>query len=232
MTTRRNLLKAAPLAMTAAVLPALPAMAAADDTHVGRLFAEWSQAVTEANRCFECDADAAAEAAMARAEKAASTMAGVEPVTLTDLAQMLVVWWGVFPDGLDDDMGEHWALGEPIRRHAIQFSGLTAARSASLVTEDRTEALIAEHKAAHGAFDAACKATDSVVIGREPTLKEWAVWENHQQADAAALEAICAYAPPTLAGRQMKADYLAAYLDRASLSNSEVRALISAAIKV
>lgn len=51
-------------------------------------------------------------------------LAEMEPQSANDLAMLLVVWWGVYPDGLDDDMGLASAMNEPMRRRVLSLAGM------------------------------------------------------------------------------------------------------------
>ncbi|PZQ49788.1 MAG: hypothetical protein DI556_09975 [Rhodovulum sulfidophilum] len=74
---------------------------------------------------------------------------------------------------------------------------------------DETLRLIAEFEAAEDAYNAANRATDSVVTGQERASEaEWAEVDRTSNALDKATVGLCAYASPTLAGSRAKSEFL------------------------
>lgn len=95
-------------------------------------------------------------------------------------------------------------------RHATMLgkdAGRLLADRSLLTTGTNLDGLAAAYFAANDAFCAACKATDIVVIGREPTAEEGEAWEAACNADEAALLALLIYRPRNAAEAARKAAY-------------------------
>lgn len=86
---------------------------------------------------------------------------------------------------------------ERVRRHPL-----------APAAEDETYRLIEAYRSAHAAYVAASTASDSIVIGREPTPEELAALDETGDKFCLAEVALCAYTPMTLAGGKARAELL------------------------
>ena len=74
--------------------------------------------------------------------------------------------------------------------------------------EDETYRLIEAYHSAHVAYGAASTASDSIVIGREPTAVELAALDETGDKFLLAEVALCAYTSTTVAGSKARAELL------------------------
>lgn len=93
------------------------------------------------------------------------------------------------------------------------FGALAAAVVAEAAPSPLADA-IARHQSAYAALDAACKATDEVILGRDATEPEWAAWGVASDAEEKALAALAALPCATDAERREKVAYVAGHLRR------------------
>lgn len=104
---------------------------------------------------------------------------------------------GISIDWLVTGEGRPMLHPERTRRHPLASAG-----------EDETFRLIEAYHSAHAAYAAASKASDSVAIGREPTIEEWAALDEAGDKFCQAEIALCAHTPTTLAGGKARAELL------------------------
>jgi hypothetical protein len=86
---------------------------------------------------------------------------------------------------------------ERVRRHRL-----------APAADDETYRLIEAYHSAHAAYDAASTASDSIVIGREPTPEELTALDETGDKFLLAEVALCAYTPTTVAGSKTRAELL------------------------